>query len=266
MRLRQRPRLRALLVVAVAAAAVFAVLRVEAEPATRTTRLGPSTWRGLVGGAHPAVATAQRQIVVLHAPSVADRLAQVRYATEEDERRWAAQAYAVQEQVLTRLASRGLGVRPDYSFARVINGFSATLDPRALAVLQAIPEVAGVYPVRAAFPAALSAQAVAPDAVFAATVELPGFEGEGQTIALLDTGVDRTQPYVQGRVEPGIDIVDATETADARANPQDAGDVERHGTELAGLLVGQGGPGGLRGVAPEATVLPIRIAGWQPDV
>ena len=42
--------------------------------------------------------------------------------------------------------------------------------------------------------------------------------------------------------------------------------IERHGTELAGLLVGSRGPGGLRGVAPGATILPIRVAGWQPNV
>ena len=34
---------------------------------------------------------------------------------------------------------------------------------------------------------------------------------------------------------------------------------------MAGLLVGAGGPGGLQGVAPGASVLPIRVAGWQPD-
>ena len=34
---------------------------------------------------------------------------------------------------------------------------------------------------------------------------------------------------------------------------------------MAGLLVGSGGPDGLQGVAPAATVFPIRVAGWQPD-
>jgi hypothetical protein len=33
---------------------------------------------------------------------------------------------------------------------------------------------------------------------------------------------------------------------------------------MAGILVGAGGPGGLHGVAPGATVLPLRVAGWQP--
>jgi hypothetical protein len=34
---------------------------------------------------------------------------------------------------------------------------------------------------------------------------------------------------------------------------------------MAGLLVGSGGPGALAGVAPGATLLPIRVAGWQRD-
>ena len=34
---------------------------------------------------------------------------------------------------------------------------------------------------------------------------------------------------------------------------------------MAGLLVGAGGPSGLSGVATGASVLPIRVAGWQPD-
>src|SRR5204863_394462 len=37
-------------------------------------------------------------------------------------------------------------------------------------------------------------------------------------------------------------------------------------TELAGLLVGAGGPGGISGVATGASVLPIRVAGWQRDL
>ncbi len=50
-----------------------------------------------------------------------------------------------------------------------------------------------------------------------------------------------------------------------RSDPGDPSQVERHGTEMAGLLVGAGGPSGLSGVATGAAVLPIRVAGWQPD-
>ncbi len=264
--MRPHPDLRAALaLVAVACVVGVTVFLAVRDTGGGSTATGPATWQGLVGDAHPAVQTAQRQIVVLKTPSVAQRLAAAHYATEDDERRWAAQAYAVQQQVLTLLSARGLGVRPDYTFARVLNGFSAILDARAIAVLQSVPEVAGVYPVRAAFPAAVSAQALAQAQAFAPAVQLPGFDGRGLTIALLDTGVDRTQPYLRGRVDPGLDIVDETAAADARPSPQAPSQVERHGTQMAGLLVGAGGPGGLHGVAPAATVFPIRVAAWQPD-
>jgi hypothetical protein len=267
MRLRRRPELRIAALVLIVAAAVAASVsgreRVTPNP-------GPGTWRGLVGDAHPAVSMGNRMIVVLRTPSVAARLARVHYATEQDERSWAAQAYAAQSQVLTMLATHGLGGRPDYSFARVLNGFSASLDPRAVALLEKDPEVAGVFPVRAAFPATLSAAAVDRRALLAgktkgAGIALPGFDGDGVTIALLDTGVDRSQPFLHGHVDKGLDVLGANETADAQPNPQEPGERERHGTELAGLIVGARGPAGLHGVAPAARLLPIRVAGWQPD-
>src|SRR4051794_24357762 len=263
---RRRPELRAVgavtLVVAAFAAATFLAVRGSDGP---QKRVGPATWQGVVGDTHPAISTELRQIVVLKTPSVAQRIARVHYATEDDERRWAAQAFAVQQQVLTLVASRGLGVRPDFSYARVIDGFSAILDSRAVALLQTMPEVAGVYPVRAAFPAAVSAQSLAQAQRLETGVQLPGYDGAGMTIALLDTGVDLEQPYLGGRVEPGLDLVDGTTSAEAQANPQEPSEVERHGTQMAGLLAGSGGPGGMHGVAPAASVFPIRVAGWQPD-
>ena len=40
-------------------------------------------------------------------------------------------------------------------------------------------------------------------------VGVPGFDGHGVTIALLDTGVDASHPYLHGRVLPGIDMSNA---------------------------------------------------------
>ena len=62
----------------------------------------------------------------------------------------------------------------------------------------------------------------------------------------------------------GIDVLDPDGRALARSNPRDASQVEQHGTQMAGLLVGRGGPNELHGAAPGASVLPIRTAGWQP--
>lgn len=208
-------------------------------------------------------------IVVLSTPSVAQRIAHVRYATEAQERIWTSQAFAAQQQVLTTLAAEGISVRPDFSYARVLDGFSAQLDGRAVALLEHMPEVVGVYPVRAAYPASVSETLLSTKEFDAGSghrpaAELPGYDGHGVTIALLDTGVDEAHPYLRGKVLPGIDLVGNGADASAQASPSDSSEIERHGTELAGILVGSGGPGGLHGVAPGATVLPIRVAGWQP--
>ncbi len=264
MRLLRRPEFRLLVLVAIAAGA-WVTVRSKPSPAPVSAgAVSTSSWRGLVGGSHPSVGLGGQTIVVLRTPSVAQRLAAAGFASESVERSWAAEAFAAQQQILTQLARHGLTVRPEYSYARVLDGFSAVLDARAIALLQHLPEVAGVYPVRVAYPASLSATAFSGGESGSPSPALPGFDGAGITVALLDTGVDRSHPYLNGRVEPGVDIVGGTATAAPQRDPQNRHLVERHGTELAGILAGSGGPDGIQGAAPAATVLPIRVAGWQP--
>src|SRR5579884_1680013 len=260
---------RSLGAVVVAAIVAALVTTVAAHGRDRAAAPTAVSWLGLVGEPRAPVPNGERMIVVLNTPSVAQRIAKVRYATEAQERAWRASAYAAQEQVLLRLAAEGASVKPDFSYSMVLDGFSAALDGRAVALLEQMPEVQGIYPVRAAYPAALSSTLLRTAAYGAASghrpaAELPGYDGHGVTIALLDTGVDEAQPYLRGHLLPGLDLVGGGATAGARTNPQDPAQVERHGTELAGILVGAGGPGGLHGVAPGATVLPLRVAGWQP--
>jgi subtilisin family serine protease len=260
MRLLRRPELRILALAAIAVAAWLTV-RHSSSPTTTAAREAPVSWIGLLNQVRPPVDTAGRVIVVLNTPSVAQHVVQAGLATQQAERRWAAEAYAAQQQVLIQLARHGFAVKPDYRYARVLDGFSADLDPRAIALLQRNPEVAAIYPVRVAYPAAIARTSARP--VAGPGVGLPRFDGSGMQIALLDTGVDLTHPYLGGRVEPGYDVVGGTSDARAQPNPQNANQLERHGTELAGVLVGSGGPRGLHGVAPGASVLPIRVAGWQ---
>ena len=231
---------------------------------------GAAAWRGFVDGERSSVVLGQRMIVVLRHPSLADQLAAAGgQATESQMRHWTATALAGQKQIAARLSREGIRLVPEFVFTRTFNGFAAPIDARGLALLERDEDVVGVYAVRAAYPASLSSKSL-PDDGFAKDgrapqLRTPGFDGAGVTIALLDTGVDATHPYLRGRVADGVDVLDPEGRALARPHPEEPVRVERHGTQLAGLLVGHGGPGGIRGVAAGATVLPIRVAGWQPS-
>ena len=265
------------LVLVTVVATAFAVRAGGEEAAGSSSADAPSSrataaaWQGLVGEAPADVSAGQRMIVVLDLPSLADRVtAAGGRASDREERRWTAAALTEQRLFISRLVVQGAQIRPEFRYARVLNGFSATLDPRALALLERAPEVEGIYPVRVAYPATVSTQLVARSAFLAgmgARPEggLPGFDGRGVTIALLDTGVDRRQPYLSGRLLDGVDIVGGTDLAEAAERPDDPTQLERHGTQLAGIMVGAGGPSGLSGVAPGASIIPVRVAGWQRD-
>jgi hypothetical protein len=251
------------------------LILVAAGGASDTHRAEEGTavsWAGLAGSPRPRVAIGQRMIVLLRTPSVAERVAAAGgRAADADQRRWTAQARSVEQLVLSKLSVQGLTVTPDHTFERVVAGFSAALDPRALAILEKLPEVAGVYPVRTAYPASVSSELLderdfQPGSGHRLDVALPGFDGRGVTVALLDTGVDRAQPYLRGRIRDGVDVVGGSDLALAASRPDDQAQVERHGTEMAGVVVGASGPAGLSGIATGAWILPVRVAGWQRTV
>ena len=221
-------------------------------------------WQGVLG-VRAAVSTAQRYVVLLREPALADRIRTAGgQATEAQMRDWTTTAERTQEQFFSRMAAAGVRVAPEYRYVRVLNGFSARLDPTALAMLESDREVASVYAVRAAYPAQTAeAPDVTPSAVRG--LEIPGLDGTGVTVALLDTGIDPSHPYLRNSLLPGIDLISPGSGAVAQPHPTVPGRPERHGTELAGIISGSDGPGGLQGVAPGALILPVRIAGWQPD-
>jgi subtilisin family serine protease len=255
------------LVLAALAVVITAVLIAAGGRGNSVIPQGEPSWQGLAGAQRPRVAVGQRVIVLLKTPALADRVGSAGgLATSEEERKWTQTALSSQKLLVARLRIQGVVVQPEFSYTRTVNGFSAAFDARGIALLERAADVAGVYPVRAAFPASLSSRLLT-SSYFGErpNIGLSDKDGRGVTIALLDTGVDRAQPFLRGRVAGGIDIVGGAGGALAASRPDEPSQLERHGTEMAGLLVGSGGPGALAGVAPGATVLPIRVAGWQRD-
>ncbi|MEB3195664.1 MAG: S8 family peptidase [Candidatus Sericytochromatia bacterium] len=73
-------------------------------------------------------------------------------------------------------------------------------------------------------------------------------------VAVVDTGIDDRHPDLTGRVRKGRDFVNGDD---------DAFDDNFHGTHCAGILAANRGNGGVVGVAPEVTLLPVKVLSAQ---
>lgn len=98
-----------------------------------------------------------------------------------------------------------------------------------------------------------------------------GFSGAGQTIAILDTGVDKTHPFLAGKVVSeacfsigGFCPGGATSSlAPGSAAPCPVTEDCQHGTHVAGIAAGRGSYAS--GIARDANLIAIQIFSPDPD-
>jgi membrane-anchored mycosin MYCP len=77
--------------------------------------------------------------------------------------------------------------------------------------------------------------------------------GAGVRVAVIDSGVDVRNPQLKGQVAAGRDLLHGA--ADGRR------DCVGHGTAVAGIIAGRpAGVGGVQGLAPGATIIPVRVS------
>ena len=210
-------------------------------------------------------------IVVLRAPSLADRVAAAGgAATEEQERHWTARPLSAQQDVLLKLATKGVFVKPELRFTRVAQRLLGRARPeRGRPSSSACPQVEGVYPRPRRVPR-LGVGRRRPrgrsrgqrDSRCARRSS--GSDGRGVTsrcstrastrVAVPHTA--RAARHRRRRRAPSTRGRRRRRTAPPRSSARD-----RDGRASSSARARPG----LAGVAPGATLLPIRVAGWQRD-
>lgn len=77
-----------------------------------------------------------------------------------------------------------------------------------------------------------------------------GVQGQGITVAVLDSGVNPAVAGLSSQLTPGTDVTG-----------QGATDTQGHGTRMAAFIAGQGGVGNEIGIAPQARIMPVKVLG-----
>lgn len=193
---------------------------------------------------------------------------------------------ANQESVKNNARSRGLKVEVTRSFSTSFNGLTVNADDATVAELLTIPNVVKVFPVVQIERPVTTGGTSTPD--MASAINLSGaaiaqnelgLSGKGIKVGIMDTGVDFDHPDFGGngtngstrfptaKVAYGYDFVgDDYDAENPGARPvPDAipDDCEGHGTHVAGIAAADGDTtaGGIKGVAPKATLGAYRVFG-----
>jgi subtilisin family serine protease len=260
------------------------VARNKTADTPRAERRAETSLEGFV----PAVAASgrlSRYYVVMDTPSVADRMRQDRSLTATAESQARADALASQTDALAQ--AKSAGGRVLFRYGTLVNAFSAVLTPAAAREMAARPDVASVQPVSIV---TLDNSTSVPFIGAKKVSQTLGVQGQGMTLALVDTGIDYTHKDFGGSGDPAdyesndpnivepdtfptakviggydfvgsnYDVLDDDTSNDIPRQDFDPLDRDGHGTHTGGTCCGIGVPGTVgAGVAPKVKILAYKV-------
>src|SRR4051812_3937920 len=222
------------------------------HPPTRTGSTPPGRWSSRHASAAAALAAA---LLVNAAPAhAADRATRV----------------VVVERAPASHAAERAAVRHGGTVGRALplaGGFAAPVPARSLPALRRAASIAGVWSdARVSMrsgPDCLAGDATCfdslpPEAAWQRAIGLESvpnkFQGDGVTVASIDTGVTPT-PDLGARLLARVDLT----------SERDGLDRFGHGTHMAGVIAGDGTTsfGAYEGSAPETRLVSVKVAGWD---
>ena len=174
--------------------------------------------------------------------------------------------------VFSHLRRNGIDVSPKHQFELAINGFAISLPANQLPLLASTPGVTGIYedvPMEREDLSESAVMDVQPElAISVPAIQAPalwtaGLRGQGVLVAIIDDGVEYSHPDLGGCIRAaGCKVVDGYDFVDLDNDPRNGFTVtngvatrDYHGTHVAATAAG------LKGVAPDANILAVRVLG-----
>lgn len=164
------------------------------------------------------------------------------------------QLKSIRERFLAQAGPRGkaatAAAQPTRTFETLIHGVVMHGNKADAGRWADQADVLGVYPNRRLQLAPLEKREAAKAKAKAAKVN---YDGEGQVIAILDTGIDYTHPDLGGGFGPDYKVIGGYDFVADDADPMDE---HYHGTHVAGIAAADGT---MQGMAPKAKLLAYRV-------
>lgn len=177
--------------------------------------------------------------------------AAARTAIQDQQARFVTDVESLQQRLIAETSRPGTPAVIRRRFEYLYNGVALTAERRLIEEIQRLPYVHRVHDDTAVeLLLDESVPLIGAEAVWRDF----GFTGEGVVVGVIDTGIDYLHPDLGGGIGTEHKVVGGYDFVNDDPDPMDD---HGHGTAVAGIIAAQGP--GLRGVAPDARLLALKV-------